>query len=249
MNKRIIIVVLSALAVFLTSLAWCDTSTNSVPSIKQASKFYILPIQNITGENSNAFQLVVFRSIYNFMRIIPSIDVPDDKVMNGLFWLTSVLPEWSRVNAEYAPKEVYGADYILYGDYEIKQKSPEKVTIKIGVWSKSENKNIFNKSYVTATDEDVFDSIDLILKNIIEDVLKVNYSLARIDLYIRAGSEKYLIYINNQLIDTVDKKDYKKSLSVLGGQSYTISIARLRDGRTVNACTKTLGAKENLAVT
>jgi hypothetical protein len=63
--------------------AWCDSNANSSLPVRQASKFYILPIENITSENSNSFQLVVFRSIYNFMRIIPSLDVPDDKVMNG----------------------------------------------------------------------------------------------------------------------------------------------------------------------
>src|SRR5271157_1238362 len=151
---------LFASSIFFSGPAWSDTLTNSTLPIKQASKFYILPIEDTKSSKSNSFQLVVFRSIYNFMRIIPSLDVPDDKLMNDLFWLSPVLAKWERVKAETAPKVVYDADYILYGDYDLIQKNPEKVTIKIGVWSKSENKNIFSRSYVTTTDIDIFDSID-----------------------------------------------------------------------------------------
>jgi hypothetical protein len=244
MNKQI----LSILLVFSAAFAacWGDGSANPV---KQTVKFYILPIENITSENSNSFQIVVFRSIYNFMRIIPSLEVPDDKLMNDLFFLSPMLERWDRIKPEHAPKEVLEADYILYGGYEIKQKDPEKVIIKIGVWSRADNKNIFQQSYETATDIDIFDSIDLILKNVIENVLKIDYSLARIDFDIKTGSEKYIIYINNQLIDAADKKNYRKSMSVLGGQSYNIRIVRPRDGRVVYDVTKIFGAKETFAVT
>lgn len=60
--------------------------------------------------------------------------------------------------------------------------------ITIGVWSKSDNKNISRKSYGSATDEDIFECIDLILK--------IDFTLARIDFDVKAGSGKYEIYIN-----------------------------------------------------
>ena len=240
---------LFASSIFFSGPAWSDALTNSTLPIKQASKFYILPIEDTKSSKSNSFQLVVFRSIYNFMRIIPSLDVPDDKLMNDLFWLSPVLAKWERIKAETAPKVVYDADYILYGDYDLIQKNPEKVTIKIGVWSKSENKNIFSRSYVTTTDIDIFDSIDMILKNVIEDVLKIDYSLARIDFDVKAGAGKYDIYINNKFIDTANKQDYRKSMSVLGGQSYTISVIRAQDGKTVYNTARVLGPKENFGVT
>ena len=249
MKEQLILFICIALLAGFSNKAAAVESVNSTGLMKQASKFYILPIENIKNSKPNSFQLVIFKSIYTFMRIIPSLDVPDDKLMNDLFWLAPALEKWERINAEHAPKEVLGADYILYGDYEIKQKNPEKVVLKIGVWSKSENKNIFTKNYETVTDVDIFDTIDLILKNVIEDVLKIDFSLARIDFNIKSGAEKYEIFINNKLIDTADKQDYVKSISVLGGQAYKITIIRSRDGKAVYTVTKTPGAKENFSVT
>ena len=249
MKALVLIATITAALFFAAGTAAAADLTNSTLPVKQAEKFYILPIEDIKSSKSNSFQLVVFRSIYNFMRIIPSVDVPEDNLMNDLFWLSPVLAKWDRIKQETAPKQVYDADYILYGDYDVKQKDPEKVVIRIGVWSKADNKNVFTKSYETATDIEIFDSIDLILKNVIEDVLKIDYSLGRLDFDIKAGSEKYDIFINNKLIDAADKKDYRKSMSVLGGQTYTINIVRPRDGRIVYSETKTLGAKENFQIT
>lgn len=241
--KKIIFLLSVFLTAFISGLTWAEDA-----AVKQASKFYIIPIENIKNSKPNSFQLVVFKSIHSFMRIIPTLDVPDDKLMNDLFWLAPALERWDRISADHAPKEVNAADYILYGDYEIKQKDPEKVVIKIGVWSKAENKNVFTKSYTTGTDIEIFDTIDMILKNVIEGVLKIDYTLAKIDFDIKTGAEKYDIYINNKHIDTADKKDYQKGLSVLAGQTYAVKVVRSRDGKTVIAAAKTLAAKETLPV-
>lgn len=235
-------------AALITNPVSAETTAEAQETVKQAPKFYILPIENIKSSKPNSFQLVVFKSIYSFMRIIPTLDVPDDKFMNDLFWLGPALERWERISADHAPKEALGADYILYGDYEIKQKNPERVLIKIGVWSKTDNKNVFTKSYETSTDVEIFDSIDLILKNVIEGVLKIDYSLAKIDFDIKTGAENYSIFINNKLIDTANKKDYQKGMSVLGGQTYAVKIIRTRDGKTVYSASKTLGPKETLPV-
>jgi hypothetical protein len=182
------------------------------------------------------------------MRILSSLDVPDDKKLNDLFWLSPVLAKWERVNPDLAPKNVYDADYILYGDYDIKQKNPETIVLRIGVWSKEKNANIFTKSYDTTTDMEIFDTIDMILKNVIEGVLKIDFSLARIDFDVKTGIEKYDIYINNKLIEAITNSSYKKSLRVLGNQNYTISLVRERDNRQVYTSTQTLGVNQNISV-
>ncbi|MGA2141186.1 MAG: hypothetical protein ABSG94_02090 [Brevinematales bacterium] len=248
MKKLIVSILVFFSAAFVAGPAWTDTAANSTPYAKQVMKFYVLPLENIKSSKSSSFQLVVFRSIYDFLRIIPSLDVPDVKLMKDLSWISPILANWENIQPGYEPKEVFDADYILYGDYNLEKKNSEKVRIRIFVWSKADNKNIFSKSYETTTDIDLFDCIDTILKNVIVDVLKIKYSLARVNFDINPGAEKYDIYINGKLIDSADKRDYKKSMVVLSGQDYLISVIRSRGGMTVYSRSKTLGINETFTV-
>ncbi len=229
-------------------LEWTGGAAASSLPVKQVSRFYILPIKDVKSSKSTSFQLVLFKSIYNFMRIIPSLDVPDERVLKDLSSLTPVLSKWETTNHDLVPDAVYGADYILYGDYYLKQKKPEKAVLRVGVWSKGDDKNIFSKTYETPTDIEIFDCIDMILKNVVDDVLKIDFTLARIDFDIKPGPENYEIYINNKLIDSPFNQDYKKSMNVLGEQLYIINLVRTRDGSTVYTESGKLAAKQDLAV-
>jgi hypothetical protein len=223
---------------FILSLLFVSSAiaaTNaSLPIASQSTKFFVIPIETLTKKNPDAFQMVLFKSLYTFLRLIPSLDVPEEKKLNELFWLSPVLAKWERINPDLAPKMVYEADYILYGDYLIMQKVPsEVVSLSIGVWSKEKNKNVFSKTYVTGTDVEIFDTIDAVLKNVVENVLKIDFSLARININIKSGKERYDIYINQKLVERADTANYTKSFRVLGKQHYTVSIIRISDGNEV----------------
>ncbi len=245
------IVLILALFIIIPEFGFCaETSSNSNSGavIVQATKFYVIPIDNSTLLKQDSFQLVVFRSIYNFMRFIPSLDVPDDKLMNDLFWVSPMLSRWEKVNPSLAPKAIFEADYILYGDYTVKEKDPGKASITMRVWSKKDNKNVFTKTYITSTDIEIFDTIDTILKDVIEGTLRINYSVAKINFDVKAGKERYDIFINGKPIDSADKKDYKKALNVLGRQKYEVSIVRTRDGKTVYKDSKFLDTGEKFQI-
>lgn len=208
----------------LPFISAAPASTSPTPT--HPSKFYILPVETLPASNANYLRFAVSRSIYNFMRIIPSLDVPD---------------------AGQAPEG--DADYVLNIGYSPDKKDPGKTGVGILVWSKAGNTNVFMKTYETSTNAGISGSVNLILHDIIKDVLKTDYALAVLDFDVETGTDRYNIYINNKFDDAVNKRTFRKSISVLAGRSYNINIIRVSDGMTVYSQTKIPGTNENPRVT
>jgi len=188
-------------------------------------KFYILPVEPLSASNDNYLRFAVSRAVYNFMRIIPSLEVPD----------AGLSPEGD-------------ADYVMNIGNSPDKNDKGKTDVGILVWSKAENTNVFMKTYEISPNSGVFGGVYLILQDVIKDVLKTDYVLAELDFDIESGTGRYNIYINNKFDDAVNKGVFKKSISVLAGLSYNINIIRVSDGMTVYNQQKTPLANEKLRV-
>lgn len=234
---------------FLTStVLWADDSGGSLA--ERSKKVFIIPIEQSTrNPNPRSFDKVIFRSLFTFMSIIPSLDVPDTDQLEKFFWMSPILFRWDRVSTESAPQQILSADYIVYGDYELNKADKTKVGVTLAIWSKESNKTIFTQKYNTTTDIDVFDTIDQMLADIVRGVLHVDFSLARIRFELNCGKGTYDIFINNRKVDTYKDDSYNRSLSVLGKQTYHVMVRRKEDGRIVADKTALLKQGETLDIT
>lgn len=166
---------------------------------------------------------MIFNSMYTFIGLLPTIDVPDKKVLMGYKWTESKL---AAVAAE------SGADVILYGDY-VYQGDPGEpdAAINLKVWIKESNRVTFSKTYKTPTDLDIFDSIDDMIKDFIQGVLKTSVNVATIRFGgFHIGDRTYALFVNGKEIASVTNTDFALNLRVLADSEYRVEIKDAKSG-------------------
>jgi TolB-like protein len=202
--------------------------TDTGVSQQNKAKVLILPFTNKTDSkkfaNSGLIKSVVFRSFYSFVGIIPSIDVPDQKI------LTNILIE-NMDAAKVADQQ--DADIIIYGNYKFSgSKSEPDVGITLNVWTKDKHTNIISKSYKTTSGLEIFDTIDEMIANSIKAALNIELNVANVNFNnFKIGREKYELYVNGKMIEEITNEGFSYNLKILPASDYRIFLKKKWDGQ------------------
>jgi hypothetical protein len=134
--------------------------------------FMVVPFENksdITNyKTSDNIKIIMYNSLYSFIRIIPNVNLLDNQSVGSV---PAALSSNSISNE--ADVTVYG-DYSLSGD-PIEPLLALNLKIRVKDKIKEEQKVIFEKTYKSPTDIEIFDSIDRMIADVVKTVFKFNF--------------------------------------------------------------------------
>lgn len=196
------------------------------------TRMLVLPLQQKSGSGDysrsqgDSVRDLVFHSIYDFVSLLPFVDAPDTYRVNLKAQSTDVLSEMSQK---------YLSDIIVFGTYDLQGSvaDPEAV-ISLKLWSQKQKAVIYQQSYTTALDLDIFDTMDAILKVTIEKSLGIKARFAQISIQdFQIGEENYRVLVNNRLVSVVSNRSFNRDLKVLADVEYHVIVERAKDQKIV----------------
>ncbi len=203
-----------------------NTQSDEKPG-KLRALFY--PLENITDTNkyvnSDIVKLIIYKSLYNFILVLPSIELVEDKYKMKV-------PELS--NLKESSKEL-NPDIVLFGNIELfgDRLNPD-VRVKLSTWFKDEDKIVFQKKYEGTTGIDIFDTIDATIVDFMKTVFNLTVNLAKIQFHdFVLGNETHEIRLNGRPIASPSGDDFSLSMKVLADTPYDITITNLVDKKEV----------------
>lgn len=208
------------------------------------AKVLILPFDNKVNpskyKNAELVKAITFRSFYTFIGIIPSIDVPDEKILTNIAYSRDTI---SKVAEEQS------ADFIIYGDYSFEgTRNNPKVNYNLYLWSRKDSTNALAKKYATSTDAEIFDTIDDMIALVMKSSLNIDVNIANVYFNSFAiGSEKYSLFVNEKLVSEISNSDFSYNLKVLPDNDYQIIIRREWDKK--NAVEALVNLKQYKSIT
>ncbi|OHD54350.1 MAG: hypothetical protein A2Y33_03720 [Spirochaetes bacterium GWF1_51_8] len=232
MKKLFILITLTILA------AGTLLFTQSAPIGEQARLLLILPVHNLSKksdtEKTEKYTVLLWRSLYNFTLHIPSMEVPPRDEIDDL--------EWDAANlGEIASN--FQAAFIIAGEVSL---ADSRLAITVTVWDGVKNQAILQKTYDSATDFELLDTLDTIINNSVSAVLDTPVAIASLNFTdIKISDKPVDIFINGKKHATVGKSGYSDTLKILAGYAYKIEFidsagtilnsmnVSLKDGETV----------------
>ncbi|OHD56705.1 MAG: hypothetical protein A2Y33_14785 [Spirochaetes bacterium GWF1_51_8] len=216
--------ILTALVLFVVPcLASAQESAPSNVSL------LILPLVNTTDVENSAgsdnYRILLFGPIYNFVNIIPGVTMPPRDKLLSMKTDNSNIPAAAALNL---------SDFVIYGDYALKGKTKKdiKIYINLYIWSQKLGAVFFQKSFVSGTDFEVLDTIDLMLEEIISQTLQKQLAVATLQFGgFKIGFEKYELLINDKSISEIAGSGFALNLKVLAEQNYQIVLRNLNSGQ------------------
>lgn len=173
-------------------------------------------------DSSDAYRYLIFKSLYTFIGVVPTIKVPDEQILQSTPVNQSSLSTLS---------DEFNAEYIVFGSIKlIGKKNEPNAVIKLKIWSGIDSK-IIVQDYTSPVDYTLFDTIDEMIEKLTVDVLKRKLQFA----YIRfnnfeLGEQKSLkIFINDKLIADVTNNNFSENIRVLADNNYKIRIMNQDD--------------------
>lgn len=177
--------------------------------------------QKIYG-SSDAYRYLIFKSLYTFIGVVPTIKVPDEQILQSTPVNQSSLSTLS---------DEFNAEYIVFGSIKlIGKKNEPNAVIELKIWSRIDSK-IIVQDYTSPVDYTLFDTIDEMIEKLTVNVLKSKLQFA----YIRfndfeLGEQKSLkIFINDKLIADVTNNNFSENIRVLADNNYKIRIMNQDD--------------------
>jgi len=170
---------------------------------------------------SGDFSSIMLNSLYSFIGYIPVLDIPDRETLRTINWDSTDIP---------GTADEMGADIVVSGEYV--QTERNKLAISLSIWSREKNTSVYTNIYLTGTDISMFDTLDIMTSDIIQNILQVSLEYAYIN-FTGFHTEGYPcgIFINDKLVDTVTNDDYYLRFKVLPSTAYGIKIQAGGNGR------------------
>ncbi len=168
--------------------------------------------------SSRLVQSIVFKSLNTFIRVIPSVSIPaaEETAFTN--------PDNDSLNKI---ADDNNADFIIYGDYSLAGgKANPKAGIKSLVWSKTLQKNVFEKSYLAPTDMEIFDTIDKMILDNASAILNTRVSYSTIAFSGFKGNLKLSIYLNGQFLTNTENDGFSYNLRVPSDTRYLVEIRK-----------------------
>ncbi len=173
--------------------------------------------KDATYENTRQ---LLFNTMYNFLSILPFVDMPESKTLVSI-----------QNKSVDSLASSYSPDFIIHGELEIQGEgdSPQ-AAIVLKVWSRSSKTDIYTKSYSTAIDLDIFDTLDRIIIDTLQATFRIVPRFAVVNFQdFRIGDEAYTILANNKPIAVATNRDFNFNQKILAGNEYNFMIIRESD--------------------
>ncbi len=213
----------------MSGVVSAEVTTNKAPVDKL--KVLILNLNNQSDVNtygsSDALKPVVFNSLYNFIGIIPSLDIPQQTELQQIQWNSTNIAQIAKAR---------GADLVIYGDYSFSGPAYDpKARLNLKIYSTERVVDILSRSYNTPTDLEIFDTIDRMINDLSTELLKGKVEVAYLNFTdFKVGDEKYDIYVNDKIIAAITNDYFELNLKILAKTSYGVEIIRRFDKKTVH---------------
>lgn len=207
-------------------------------------KILILPFENTTTETGFASSVaenardLLFNGIFSFVGLLPFVDIPQSAELKR--FSSADIPALARSQS---------ADLIIYGQLELSgaQDNPQAQLV-LRVWSKDKGEDIFTRRYTSATDLDIFDTLDRMIVDTLTAAFRITPRFAVIQFSnFEIIGESYSLYVNNKLIAKVNDSSFNLTLKVLAENKYNLMLIRERDQAIVYTHSYTL--KQNSIAT
>ncbi len=178
--------------------------------------------QTYSASSIDATRELVFSSLYNFIGILPFVNIPQAGELFGID---------TKVSGIASIAKKFKSDYIIYGELRLEgDASLPEAHIILRLWSRAEQKDIFERKYTSTTDLDIFDVMDRLIIDSIQAGFKIIPRFAVVNFNdFKIRDDSYTILVNNKAIAKVQTTDFNKSMKVLAGQDYNYMIIRDRD--------------------
>lgn len=213
-----------------------------------AAKFKVLVVPPANKVNSKTYgdskfvQTILYKSVYNVIAFIPSVDTP---TVDDVYSLNVNPGNIKDVCSKYR------VDYVVFGSYTFSgDSSSPDAKIKWYIWNNPQNKNILKKDYKTATDFELFDTVDEIVPRTVEAILgkKVDFATLNFNKF-NVGSEHYVLRINKKIVDTITNSSFSLSMKIIAGENYNIEVLKKSDGISVYNIALNLKKDESTNIT
>ena len=214
-------------------------------SDSKKAKVLILPFENKVNvskfKNSELVRAITFRSFYTFIGIIPSINVPDEKILTNISYTKDTV---SKV------AEDQSADFVIYGDYSFEgSKNSPKVIYNLYLYSRKDSTNALSKKYVTTTEAEIFDTIDDMISQVMKSSLNIDVNIANVYFNgFTIGTERYSLFVNDKLVSEISNSDFNFNLKVLPDNDYKIIIRREWDKKDVEEAVVNLKQYKSITI-
>ncbi len=224
--KKFYIILMLALAGMMHAQT---ATTNKAPADKL--RVLILSLNNLSDTNkypsSDDLKPVIFNSLYNFIGIIPSLDIPEQKVLQKIEWTPEQIAQIAKDR---------GADLVIYGDYTLSGVAYDpKAKLNLKIYSTERVVDLLSKTYNTPTDIEIFDTIDRVINDLSVELLKGKVEVAYLNFHdFEVGDEAYDIYVNDKIIASITNSDFQLNLKILANTSYGVEIIRRFDKKAVH---------------
>ncbi|NPV02263.1 MAG: hypothetical protein HPY53_12880 [Brevinematales bacterium] len=182
------------------------------------SRLVVFPaIHNLSAgkdaEKTEKYALMIWKSLYNFLNIVPMLEVPNADEISGLEWQTESIPQIASN---------YQAAFVISGGTFL---SNNRLVVNIALWDNVKNSTVLNKTYITGTDYELLDTLDRIIDDTVGAILNTPIKTAVLNFTDIKISDKTLeILLNGKTVANVGKSGYSEKMKVLAGNTYHIEF-------------------------
>ena len=182
------------------------------------SRLVVFPaIHNLSvgkdAEKTEKYALMIWKSLYNFLNIVPKLEVPNADEISGMEWQTENIPQIASN---------YQAAFVISGETFLSNNS---LVVKISLWDNVKSSTVLKKTYITGTDYELLDTLDRIIDDTVGAILNTPIKTAILNFTDIKISDKTLeIILNGKTVANVGKSGYSEKMKVLAGNTYHIEF-------------------------
>lgn len=189
--------------------------------LDKREKVFILPFKNETEIkqyfNADIYKKIFSRSFYAYLSVIPESDMD--------FIFTNETEAQDSDARDFAVRS--GAQLIIFGKYHLTgYKAKPDINVEVSVYDAAAGIVIFRKTYETSTEQQIFDSINRMIEEVMVKALKIEIKRAATLEFrdFRLENRIYRLYVNDKLIASPSNSDFSMELRVIPGTNYTILL-------------------------
>lgn len=193
------------------------------------TRVVILPPRNMADKsvyrNSEVHRAVIYNSLATFLNVLPDLDVVDENLLTNLPDSASALDIARQ----------FRADAVLSGTFNLSgPKSSPTAAVDWTVTNAADGRELFSRSYRTATDIEIFDTVDAVVADSVRALLNRSVTIAQISFgNFRVGNDAFSVLLNNRTVAVASNDSFSYSQKVPADSKFPVTVRRKSDGKVV----------------